>query len=373
LINIEPISQEIIYDFSGNFTVDNRNVEGTIHLDHQPSGGIRNDHDINYSGLFVSSDEIDMDWDVPGADTGSLSWSRVPYTGNTEQAVITEENALSMAINTWLGGEIGSSVGFVGAVEESPSTTSTGPAMLDILFILDNAVQNVDLSDKSKGQIVGALVEVNESENGSCGGNLRVIGTVDDQTGEFEATVSLNNYCEEGITLNGNVEMTGEMNLVSEDFRNYLLLFTALSVQYDSLSFTLDGRMFANFELSPIQILLSYVLTDNTVANNYWLKDLIVRITEIVNEEITDLTGRYYDPDYGYVEIEIEESIRINFTDMWPSSGKMVLIGAVNGQGGNTKSRLTFLSATEFLVEADTDGDGEYDDYSSGTQLWSEL
>ena len=42
-------------------------------------------------------------------------------------------------------------------------------------------------------------------------------------------------------------------------------------------------------------------------------------------------------------------------------------------QGGNTKARLNFLSATEFLVEADTDGDGLYDDYSSGTLLWSDI
>jgi hypothetical protein len=374
LLNVEPISQEIIYDFSGNFTVVNKNVTGTVFLDHQHVGGARHSHDINYSGLFVNPDSIDMDWDVPGAGSGTQTWRRVPYAGITDQAVITEENALSMAVNAWLGGEIGSSVGFVGAVEESPIAISESLGMLDILYILDNVVLNVDLNGDSQEPIVGALVEVNETENGSCGGNLRIIGTVDDQTGEFEATMALNNFCEEGVTLDGNAEMTGEIDLLSEDFRNYLLKFIDLSVQYEDLSVTIDGRMFANFEISPILILLSYVVTDNTVANSYWLKDLIVRITEIFNnEEITDLTGRYYDPDFGYADLVLEESISINFADMWPSSGKMVLIGAVDGQGGNTKARLTFLSATEYMVEADTDGDGAYDDYSSGTQLWSEL
>jgi hypothetical protein len=315
-----------------------------------------------------------MDWDVPGAENGMTTWRRVPYAGETDQAVITEENALSMAVNAWLGGEIGSAVGFVGAVEESPITTFDSLGILDTLYILDNVIQNVDMGDESKGPIIGALIDVNELENGSCGGNLRVIGTVDDQTGEVEAAVSLNNFCEEGVTLDGNAEMTGEIDLFSEDFRNYLLKFIDLSVQYEGLSVTIDGRMFANFELSPILILLSYVVTDNTVADTFWLKDLIVRITENFNsDDITDLTGRYYDPDFGYAEIEIEETIHINFNDMWPSSGKMVLIGAVTGQGGNTTTRLTFLSATEYLVEADTDGDGAYDDYSSGILLWSEL
>ena len=40
---------------------------------------------------------------------------------------------------------------------------------------------------------------------------------------------------------------------------------------------------------------------------------------------------------------------------------------------GNTKVRLTFFGANEFLVEADIDCDGAYDDYSSGIQLWPEL
>jgi hypothetical protein len=77
LIDVEPISTELIHDFSGTFTVDNRNVTGTVYLDHTPTGGVRNWHDINYSGLFANANEIDMDWDVPGAETGMENWRRV--------------------------------------------------------------------------------------------------------------------------------------------------------------------------------------------------------------------------------------------------------------------------------------------------------
>jgi len=35
-----------------------------------------------------------------------------------------------------------------------------------------------------------------------------------------------------------------------------------------------------------------------------------------------------------------------------------------------TKALLTFLNSTEFRVEADTDGDGLYNDYNSGSLWW---
>jgi hypothetical protein len=88
------------------------------------------------------------------------------------------------------------------------------------------------------------------------------------------------------------------------------------------------------------------------------------------NFEISAANGRFYDPEFGYVELSVEGLIQINVTDRWPSSGVMILTGAQGGSGGPTRARLTFLNATEFLVEADTDGDGAYDDYNSSPQLW---
>ena len=63
--------------------------------------------------------------------------------------------------------------------------------------------------------------------------------------------------------------------------------------------------------------------------------------------------------------ISVDDIIRIWDVDVGPSSGSLILSGA---QG--TKALLTFLNSAEFRVDADTDGDGFYNDYSSGTQLW---
>jgi len=77
LIDVLPVSTELIHDFSGTFTVDNRNITGTVYLDHTPAGGVRNAHDIIYTGLFANANEINMDWEVPGADNGVENWHRV--------------------------------------------------------------------------------------------------------------------------------------------------------------------------------------------------------------------------------------------------------------------------------------------------------
>jgi hypothetical protein len=84
LTNIDPKPGEIIHDFRGAFTVNKKIITGSIYIDHTPSGGIRNVHYINYFGFFQSSDEINMDWDVPGAGTGSESWKRISYTDSTD-------------------------------------------------------------------------------------------------------------------------------------------------------------------------------------------------------------------------------------------------------------------------------------------------
>ena len=85
------------------------------------------------------------------------------------------------------------------------------------------------------------------------------------------------------------------------------------------------------------------------------------------------IIGRYYDPVYGYIELNVEDTILTYNADEWASSGKIVLAGAEGTQGGNTGIRITYLNANEYLVEADTDGDGAYDDYNSGTLLFSEI
>ena len=340
LINTEPISTEIIYDFSGAFAVENKNVIiGTIYLDHQHSGNSRHNHNINYSGTIVDFDEIDVDWDVPGAGTGSETWRRISYSGSIEQALIDAENALILATG----------------VEQSI-----------------NPVDNLIIY-----YLTGTSTTVDEVIAGSCGGNANIYGIIDAQTGEFAGTLQYVNFCDEDTgeyTLNGPAEFTGYTNLENHRPFRFQYYFGDVAFDRQNVSFAIRGRKGFNFTISPRSMILSYVFTDKNTGINYWLKDYINRLTHVENYgDISSAIGKYYDPNYGYVEISVGETIRKYDGDEWPSSGKLLLTGVPGSKGGNTKIRVSYLNKTTYLVEADTDGDGAYDDYYSGTLFWSEL
>jgi hypothetical protein len=100
----------------------------------------------------------------------------------------------------------------------------------------------------------------------------------------------------------------------------------------------------------------------------YWFKDVQLQMVGTdTYVDINNITGSYYDHDIGYVDISIGEPIRIYDTDNWPSSGSFIVTGTQA-----TKARLTFVDVTQFRVDADTDGDGAYDDYSSNNVLWTD-
>jgi hypothetical protein len=88
--------------------------------------------------------------------------------------------------------------------------------------------------------------------------------------------------------------------------------------------------------------------------------------------EVEIISGRYYDPDYGYVEVYTEGPLRIDDGDDWPSDGVLVVTGDTGIAGGSTMARLTALSSTTYQVEADTNGDGTYD-WDSGVLYWADL
>ena len=332
---------EVIHNFSGSFTVNNSYVTGSIYLDHTPSGGIRNDHDINYSGFFVGPDEIDMDWDVPGAGAGLQTWKRIEYSGNTNRALINSGNVLVLA------------QGFM---------KSRRPASYLTLYYLNGNLPNVD-------------VEI----EGSCGGNAQLNGSIDLQSGEFVGTLQYNNYCDAedsgGFNVNGYADFTGQTDIANKTPLFFLYDFVNLTFVLENESFSFTGRRGMNFTVSPRVSLFSSVKADNKCAGvSDWVKDYFIRLVRGPGyNDIMSVIGRYYNPISGYVEPSVEDTIRVNDADEWASSGKMVLTGAKGVQGGNTRIRITYQSSTEYQVEADTDGDGAYDDFNSGTLLFSEL
>ena len=85
-----------------------------------------------------------------------------------------------------------------------------------------------------------------------------------------------------------------------------------------------------------------------------------------------EVSGYYYDPDYGYVVISTSIPFVIYVGDYGPSVGVLVITGNTGIAGGSTKARFLALSSMTYQVEADTNGDGTYD-WNSGILYWAEV
>jgi hypothetical protein len=105
---------------------------------------------------------------------------------------------------------------------------------------------------------------------------------------------------------------------------------------------------------------MDILLRDNSNNEVYWVRNYRIEVTEGSDStgDYTDIviSGQFYNPDHGYITISTQTPIRVYDTD-----------------GGITKARLTFVSSTTYQVVADTDGDGDFDDYDSGVLLWANL
>lgn len=211
--------------------------------------------------------------------------------------------------------------------------------------------------------------DISETIPAPCGGDATFDAKVDDK-GEITASLNFENYCvDEDILISGSADFTGTVDLDTNEVVQFTLSLNSSTFEINGISLVIDGTFRADWE--SMRVTMSYVLKfknpDTNKFETYWLDVDPIQLSgeDGPFTDFTDINGRYYDYENGYVEISVGEKIRILDVDVGPSSGSLILTGV---QG--TKALLTFLNSTEFRVEADTDGDGLYNDYNSGSLWW---
>ena len=309
-----------------------------------------------------------------GGGGGGDSDTGLTYTGLTTQAVITEDNAKTLAADTWYAGMAGPQLDIFGAVQAGPERNTNGSALSSLIVFLEGLGQQIVAAPQGTQRYVGAAV--NETMPGSCNDDINVgygtiIGTVNDVTGYIDVSVTFVNFCEAGAVVNGQAGMTGVApngDLVSFTLTFSEMTLEGLAVPTDSI--TLNGSFGFNYAAVPVTATMSYVVRDNILEKSYWLKDLVVEL--VAGEtytEITAMSGRFYAPDYGYVEISVGETIYMNDEDSNQSSGALILTGVTGTGVGTTWASLTFFDGNMYQVDADTTGDDVYD-FTTGVENW---
>ncbi|MFC1863916.1 hypothetical protein ACFL1Z_08200, partial [Thermodesulfobacteriota bacterium] len=132
------------------------------------------------------------------------------------------------------------------------------------------------------------------------------------------------------------------------------------------------GEIDIDISGSSLLLTMDMLIQNNNINRVYKIENYQMSITERIGHTELYVNGRFYDSDYGYVDLTTTSVLLIYNYDDYPYSGQIVITGENGIDGGPTKARLTALSDTQCQVEADTTGDGLYD-YDSGPILWTEL
>jgi len=303
-----------------------------------------------------------------GDSGGGDSGGGTSYTGIATMATIDENNARDIAIGAYMGGQTGSAMVGISAIQSVESGDIGRPRTLEVAQALEDSLRRVDFMYRSDGTILNAIATETDTVAGDCGGSGSFTIQVNDETGVFNGSFTFTNYCNGGITISGDMSFSGLIDVDTGYMVDFNFSFDNLTVTSGSDSFTLDGTISYDVSGSTTTATMTMLLQDNNTLKVYWIKDYALTLTEGVNYEVTfNISGYYYDPDYGYITISTPTPLVIYYGDSWPSDGVLVVTG-----DGNTKARLTVLSSTTYQVEADTNGDGSYD-WDSGVLYWSEI
>ena len=309
------------------------------------------------------------------SNSGGGGTAGISYAGSTNQATITDSNAVDISTSVYQSGSTGTALGSMGVVYTDDRQIGHSRSLL-LSQTLKHALLQIDVTSASGASFSGTVVTDSGTIPGACPGtpgSASYSESYDNVTGNLSGSLSFHSYCSEGVRISGNANYSGHVNVYTARMMQLSISFNSLTASSGSDSFTADGNISFNFSVSPVTTTISLLMRDNSTSQVCKIENLRMALTEGSNYVDVSITGgRFYHPDHGYVDVVTSNALRIYNGNDWPSQGVLICMGNTGFGGGSTKARLTALSSMQYKVEADTTGDGLYD-YNSGPLNWSDL
>ncbi len=293
------------------------------------------------------------------SSTSTAALTGSTYNGANAAASITTDNADDI-----------SGLALDNAPTYTASVTSQTPTPTDTLLNSQQTINRVIATAMKAGESANTSKAVSSNilnGDAGCGGSMNITAEVSDSTLELVGfSVTANDY---GVSIMGSCEyIDGGLSL--EQTGN------TFTITYDELSYyggeegdsIIDGEavmtvgdadtfltLFSgDFIFEPTTIIITSNLVMTQGGETYKFEDLT--ITEIHSgfsgdSEIT-MSGRFYHPDYGYVDIETPDALvpndfgTVEFTE-----------GSIRFTGESSSMTLSF-SGSSYNVDLDEDGDG---------------
>ena len=282
-----------------------------------------------------------------GGGGGGGSAPGTTYSGVTSQATLGTANARTVAVDAYSGVQAGATVGSVGVVTAgSGSATTAAPLVQGVADTLAASIKRLDPKVATGPAATGASVQ--STISGTYGGTLSYTLNVNETDGSFSGTFTYTNFSEvqNGPIISGSVAFSGVYNQTSGQFSSFNMNFTDFAVTESGKTFTMSGTINWNmYRNGGGTVTANLFLRNNTTGTVSWVKDYTYTLSSLWTLTIT---GRYYDPVHGYVDISTPVPLQVSSLSGEPTAGVLLFTGA-NG----TSARITF-NATGYTVEVDT-------------------
>lgn len=289
------------------------------------------------------------------------------YTGVKTAAALSISNVEEMATSAYAGGSLGA------AVVMQKAAAGKAAAVRSALPVRQSAkVINTSLRRMQIPQAARKLVEARTAKggkglakvetfqvSGDDGGYATYSIDVNHSDGTFAGSVAYVGYRSGGMTLNGKADILGTFDQNYRGFTRITLSFKHLSMAMadgdTTYGYTMTGSLSWGYTpaTSSDSLTINMVLEDG--AKTYWFKDYRLANSYGADYLTQTLTGRYYDPDFGYVDLSTPTSLVIYYGKSWPAEGTLKCSG---GQGGWVGMQ---FEPQSYSVVADIDNDHTMD------------
>ncbi len=291
-----------------------------------------------------------------GSDSADNS-SSLTYSGLISKATVDDTNAETLAIGAYFGQQQGMTVGLMSVETPADSSTMSAHNISATLRRTLHLERLVPQASSLSAQTAATQLPT-AYYAGSCGGRLVSNMAVDTDKLNFKDFFEFQDYCDNGQVINGGASVAGTFLNSDGDLGTVHMSFHSLKVGRDSSSNTLDGQLQINFASAQYAetLTMNMLLGDDGTGQVFRYENFFSGINYGSGYVDETVSGRYYHPDFGYVDLETEQPLRTYNNLIWPTRGAFKCSG-----DAETFVRMSFVTETSSHLEADTDGDGAGD------------
>ena len=289
----------------------------------------------------------------------AIAPASLTYAGVTSPAIIDSNNAAELSSDAFLGGETGTSLGIFNAVSGTQPTFAREIKLYEAVQVFNDALYKIDFD--AHGSDALAMQTAQETMNGDCGGSATYSMNLDDVSGTFTGSMNFIGYCNGLTTVSGTVGFSGQLDMGTQEPDSFSFSINMVSMTSNNQSYVMDGDV--SFDVTgpaaqaAINLLMKDAANETFWVNGYRLSIVKVYISEEDYYSDITMSGRFYHPTYGYVDLTTIEQVRIYHDYEWPSEGKLQVVGA-----SGSKAHLTAIDENSCIIEVDENGDGTFDD-----------